>query len=93
MKAGIDLTGSYMPYRPLTFLEQSIFEKALNGFVGASYMPYAVSTQLVNGTNYHFLCTRTLMTLDPIESIVIVAVHCSLKGEVSRQDDIELIAK
>jgi hypothetical protein len=82
-----------MPYRPLTFIEQNIFEKAFNGIMGASYMPYAVSTQVVNGTNYHFLCTRTLVTADPIESIVIVAVHCSLKGEVSRMDDIELIEK
>ena len=36
--------------------EKALFEKALSGLDGASYVPVAViSTQLVSGTNYAFL--------------------------------------
>lgn len=36
--------------------EMSVFNSALNGFVGVEYTPLAVSTQIVNGTKYRFFC-------------------------------------
>jgi hypothetical protein len=58
--------------------------------MGAGYNAYAVSTQVVSGINYRFLCTRTLATADLIKTIVIVTVNCSPDGKITRMDDIQL---
>ena len=35
---------------------KAIFEEALKGFTGVKYLPVAVATQVVSGTNYCFFC-------------------------------------
>ena len=47
-----------------------------NGIVGAGYKPLVfVGTQIVKGTNYHFIAEQTLATLKPVRHIVKIAVN------------------
>ncbi|MBQ6975032.1 MAG: hypothetical protein IJQ16_00575 [Selenomonadaceae bacterium] len=46
------------------------------GIVGAGYKPLVfVGTQVVKGTNYHFIAEQTLITAEPIRHIVKVIVY------------------
>lgn len=45
------------------------FTEALHGFVGARYVPFAVSEQLVAGMNYKFLCNGNPATLLPVSGL------------------------
>ena len=55
------LPGGYTEDRDLTDEDLAVFEKALEGFVGVSYVPTAVATQVVEGINYRFTCTATVV--------------------------------
>lgn len=47
-----------------------------NAIVGAGYKPLVfVGTQVVKGTNYHFIAEQTLMTAEPIRHVVKIAVN------------------
>jgi len=54
------LPGGWSPYHPLTPADQKVFTEATKGLVGVIYTPSAVSTQVVNGTNYRFKCTASI---------------------------------
>ena len=64
-------SGAWTPYAPLTSADQTVFNEALQGFVGVNYKPQSVSTQTVAGTNYRFKCLSALPGSDQgWESIV-----------------------
>jgi len=50
------LCGGWTPYTAITPEDRTIFDEALKGFVGVTYTPETVSTQIVAGTNYRFKC-------------------------------------
>ncbi len=52
----------------------SVFKVATKGLIGVSYVPFAVSTQIVAGTNYHFLCNATIMNEEKSEYAVMVRI-------------------
>ena len=56
------IPGGWTPYRPLTAEDRKVFNEAMKGFVGVTYTPNEVSTQVVAGTNYRFKCTSRHMT-------------------------------
>jgi hypothetical protein len=53
------LVGAWTPFGPVTPEEQVAFNTATEGLVGVGYVPEAVSTQVVAGMNYRFLCKAT----------------------------------
>ena len=62
----------------------SAFEKAMEGFAGASYEPVALlGTQVVAGINYCYLCKGTLITAEPVEFYALVYVYRDLEGNAS----------
>ena len=61
-----DFVGGWTPNRPLEEEDRKLFEQALNGLVGVKYTPLEVSTQIVAGTNYHFICHAEMMTATPV---------------------------
>ena len=64
--------------------EKALFEKALSGLDGASYVPVAViSTQLVSGTNYAFLAYGTLTDANATKQWDIVVIYKNLSDDVS----------
>lgn len=54
------LIGGWTAYHALTEKDWSVFKEALSGFIGVSYEPQAVSTQVVAGTNYRFKCLASI---------------------------------
>lgn len=60
MTAQEQLVGGWTPYHKLTPKDQEVFKEALVGFVGVSYEPEEVSSQVVHGTNYRYLSKAAL---------------------------------
>lgn len=52
--------GGWTKYHKLTPEDKKVFDEALKGFVGATYSPESVATQVVAGTNYRFKCTASI---------------------------------
>lgn len=50
------VVGGFSQERELTQDEEELFKKAVAGLVSVQYTPLKVSTQVVSGTNYKFLC-------------------------------------
>jgi hypothetical protein len=87
------MEGAFSPYRALAPEDKEIFGKAYDGIAGAKWTPFAVSTQVVAGTNYRFLCGVSLVTAKPVEKLAIAKIFRSLDGEVTNQGDLEVIIK
>ncbi|MGX7667984.1 hypothetical protein [Flavobacterium pedocola] len=65
------IVGGWSAYHPLTANDKAVFDQAMNGFVGVSYTPNVVSSQVVAGTNYRFKCTASMPPADVVwEAIV-----------------------
>ena len=65
------LLGGWSPYGPLSLEDRTIFDEALEGFVGVKYTPISVSKQVVAGMNYRFKCEASMPPSDVIwEAIV-----------------------
>jgi hypothetical protein len=54
------IVGGWTAYHTLTEKDWQVFKEAMAGFVGVTYEPQAVSTQLVAGTNYRFKCIASI---------------------------------
>ena len=66
---------------------QEIFNKALEGYDGANLEPVELlSTQVVAGVNYRFLCNETILVPGAEPKEVIVTVYQDLEGNCSITD-------
>ena len=66
---------------------QEIFDKALEGYDGAKLEPVELlSTQVVAGINYRFLCRETVMVPNAEPKEVVVTVFKALDGSCSITD-------
>lgn len=64
-----------------------LFDKAFEGFAGASYEPLAfLGTQVVAGLNYRFLVKQTLVTAQPVVTYGYLTLYCDLEGNVTFND-------
>ena len=60
---------------------QIAFDKALEGLVGANYVPVALlSTQVVAGMNYCILCQITPVVPDATPTWALVYIYADLQG-------------
>lgn len=55
-------SGAYTAQREVTNEDLEIFDEAMQGLVGVRYTPRTVATQVVNGTNYKFICEAVAAT-------------------------------
>lgn len=88
-----DLDGGWRQREDMNLSEEdtSIFDKAMEGFVGVSYSPIAVlATQVVAGTNYAYLCEATPAVLDPEPFYAVVVIYEDLSGNTEISDIVEL---
>ncbi|GMV30118.1 MAG: hypothetical protein AMXMBFR59_22430 [Rhodanobacteraceae bacterium] len=60
---------------------KNVFDTAFDGLLGVKYTPFAFATQIVNGTNYSFLCEAQYMTRYPVENAVAAEVYQPLEGK------------
>lgn len=75
--------GGWSVFKSLTQEDKEVFDKAMNGILGVKYEPLLVSTQVVAGENFKYLCNATVVTKDPITSHKMVQIFRSLENEVS----------
>ena len=70
---------------------QAAFDKALDGLVGAHYVPVALlSTQVVAGMNYCILCQITPVVPNPTPTWALVYIYADLQGNASITNVYEL---
>jgi hypothetical protein len=70
---------------------QAAFDKALEQLDGATYIPIALlSTQVVAGTNYCFLCQITPVVPDPVPIWALVYIYADLQGNAEIMNVYEL---
>lgn len=60
---------------------KKVFDQAFEGFTGAVYSPLAVATQVVQGTNYCFLCTGKVVYPDAQKFAAKVYIFVPLKSD------------
>lgn len=72
--------GGWTEFHSLSEKEEKLFEKVMT-LVGMTYEPFAVSSQVVNGTNYKFLCNATTVTQTSHPILMQVIVHEPSEGE------------
>ena len=88
-----DMVGSWaQPETPVITEEAGkAFEKAMEGFTGVGYVPVALlSTQLVAGMNYRYLCEATTVVPDAETSYAIVTVYQDLEGNAEITEIVRL---
>lgn len=73
--------GCFSSFREIAEEERKLFEETLRGFVGVGRTPLAVATQVVNGTNYAFLCDSQLVIPDAVHYNDLVIIYKPLNGE------------
>ena len=70
---------------------QAAFDKAVDGLVGAEYVPVALmSTQVVAGTNYCILCQITPVVPNATPTWALVYIHADLDGNAEITNVYEL---
>jgi hypothetical protein len=56
------MVGAYGAFQPVDSKTKDIFERALKGHLGVGYTPLIVSTQVVAGTNYLYMCNGQVVS-------------------------------
>lgn len=78
-----DATWQNVPYEAVELPAdaQAAFDKALEGLVGAEYVPVALmSMQPLDGTNYCILCQITPVVPDATPNWALVYIHADADG-------------
>lgn len=73
--------GGFSKFRAVDENDKITLDKALNGLKGVGYEPFAVSSQIVQGFNYKFLCNATATTNPSTEYTALVIVYRPLNGD------------
>jgi hypothetical protein len=73
--------GGWSPFAPLDKEAKHAFDTAISGLVGVQYTPVAYSSQIVNGTNYNFLCQATPAYPGAVSYSAHVYVYQPLQGQ------------
>lgn len=75
------MPGGYSEDRELEPDDFTLLETVMADYVGVTYEPKLVATQVVAGMNYRFTATATATTPDARPSLVYVYIHQPLDGE------------
>ena len=78
-----NLMGGYEVHPEIGEKERVIFESAMKGHVGVDFKPVAVASQGVNGGNYIFICTGTLVVLHPQTKLYAVKIFTKFENGAS----------
>lgn len=81
MSNSTNLVGAFSPYTcKMSADAEGAFNEAVDGLLGVTYSPVAVSQQVVAGMNYKFFCNTQAATRYPNNGAAIVSVYKPLKG-------------
>lgn len=73
--------GGWTPFRPVDAESRAVFETAMHGWVGVGYTPREVSTQVVAGMNYRFICDAQVVYPGAPKYEALVTIYQSPGGE------------
>lgn len=75
--------GGYSTFRTdITREEMEVFNSAMRQIIGVNYEPIAVSTQVVAGMNYKFLCNAAIAYPNAFNYAVLITIYKPLDGPV-----------
>ncbi|MCL2053404.1 MAG: hypothetical protein FWG90_03040 [Oscillospiraceae bacterium] len=80
------MTGGYGEVRNVTDEDLAVFEEAMADMDGVAYVPLSVSTQVVAGTNYRFLCSATGVYPGAEPTLKFVTIYQDLDGNLEVTD-------
>lgn len=87
------LCGGFSKYRAVTTEDLEVFTKAMENHVGVRLEPLLVSTQIVAGKNYRFICNAEAVVLYPKPYLALVDIFCPLPSATSTEPVIKNIKK
>ncbi len=63
---------------------EAAFKAVTEKLLGATYVPVAfLGSQVVAGMNYSILCTRTLVTANPVTDLAVLTIYRDLEGNAT----------
>jgi hypothetical protein len=75
------VVGGWSPYRKPTAEDLAVFNEAIKGLIGVKYTPELVSTQVVAGMNYKFICIAEPSTVEPLQYKATVQIYAPLDAK------------
>jgi len=87
----MEICGGWTIQKPVSKENEKVLDTALTGFVGSTFKPIVVATQVVNGVNYVFIAKSTTVTLPPKTGLVKIYVTATPAGQEPRLVNIETI--
>ncbi|MBX4259425.1 hypothetical protein [Clostridium estertheticum] len=85
------ICGGWTIQEPVSKENKKVLDIALKGFVGSTFEPIVVATQVVNGVNYVFIAKSTTVTLPPKTGLVKIYVSATPAGTEPKLVNIETI--
>ncbi|WP_432452206.1 MULTISPECIES: hypothetical protein [unclassified Agarivorans] len=76
------LAGGWSPFHELSDEDNQVFVHGMEGFVGVSYKPLVVATQVVAGCNYAFFCNAEVVYPGAQPYPAMVHMFSDLQGHV-----------
>lgn len=73
--------GGWTAFGPIDAQSRAVFDVAIAGLTGVGYKPLEVSTQIVAGKKYRFLCDATVVTLHASTYKAMVNIFEPLNGK------------
>ncbi|WP_242966023.1 hypothetical protein [Clostridium chromiireducens] len=77
----VRIPGGWRVHNIITDGDIKVLKTALNGLVSADYEPEMLATQVVNGTNYCFICKLRVLSPNGPEGIAKIMIYKPLAGE------------
>ena len=84
--------GGYGEFREVNHADLMVFRHA-NKLLGVDYQPLLVSTQLVNGVNYRFVCNAFPVIQNSVSYLALVTIFQPLSGEKEQDPVVRDIKK
>lgn len=76
----MSIPGGWKVHDSITEEDINVFNAAKNGLTGVEYKPEMLATQVVEGTNYCFICKATIVIPNAPEGISKVMIFKPLEG-------------
>jgi hypothetical protein len=83
------LAGGFNVHNEVGEKEMAIFNAAMKNHCGVDYTPVAVASQLVNGTNYIFICVGKPVVAHPIPALYAVKIYTRFAPSVAPNVEIK----
>ena len=85
------ISGGWTIQEPVSEENKEVLDIALKGFVGSTFEPLIVATQVVNGVNYVFIAKSTTVTFPAKTGLVKMYVTATPAGQKPILINIETI--